>query len=353
MGCLKLDILKNHESLLRVVGKISTTKKRDVDYYPFGSLMPSRNGGAETYRYGFIGQENDNEVKNVTGGSQYHSFRSYDSRLGRYMSRDPLAKTYVWNSPYAYAENRVIDGIDLEGLEYQRTVDGKLFSGPVNIKPLNAEIIAEKGASISSTDAAAVAVFNTFQSGKYTGYAANPTTQPDLNSSNRFLNLNYISNLKDGLDLSLGATDLVINQMVKANIEYGTLNSGKGGSFYKNFYGNQSSTMTGGVKGSKNFIGKVGLFLTVADIGYGVYKINTAETQAESTEAKQGVATTAGVAGVSWLNPFIGFTLSFGLVVNGTEEVANLKEKDKKAKAAAAAPIWSAFQKIKTIGPAN
>jgi hypothetical protein len=31
---------------------------------------------------------------------------------------DPLAPEYVWNSPYAFAENRVIDGIDLEGLEW-------------------------------------------------------------------------------------------------------------------------------------------------------------------------------------------------------------------------------------------
>lgn len=34
------------------------------------------------------------------------------------MSVDPLAKEYPWNSTYAFAENRVIDGLDLEGLEY-------------------------------------------------------------------------------------------------------------------------------------------------------------------------------------------------------------------------------------------
>jgi RHS repeat-associated protein len=84
--------------------------------------MPGRNGVDATgpYRYGFIGQENDDEVKNVAGASQYHDFRSYDSRLGRYMSNDPLFKEYAWNSPYSYAENRVIDGLDLEGKEYIR-----------------------------------------------------------------------------------------------------------------------------------------------------------------------------------------------------------------------------------------
>jgi len=45
-------------------------------------------------------------------------FRIYDSRLGKFLSNDPLTKKYPWNSPYAYAENRVIDGRDFEGLEW-------------------------------------------------------------------------------------------------------------------------------------------------------------------------------------------------------------------------------------------
>ena len=87
------------------------------DYYPFGSLMPGRQYNSNSYRYGFIGAENDNEISG-TGNSQDHTFRSYDPRLGRYKSLDPLARDYPWNSPFAYAENRVIDGLDLEGLEY-------------------------------------------------------------------------------------------------------------------------------------------------------------------------------------------------------------------------------------------
>jgi len=90
------------------------------NYYPFGMIMPSALNitSTEPYRYGFIGAENDNEVNNTTGGSQDHNFRSYDSRLGRYKSLDPLANEFPWNSPFAYAENRVIEGIDLEGKEF-------------------------------------------------------------------------------------------------------------------------------------------------------------------------------------------------------------------------------------------
>ena len=34
-----------------------------------------------------------------------------------FFATDPLEKKYPWNSPYAFSENRVIDGVELEGLE--------------------------------------------------------------------------------------------------------------------------------------------------------------------------------------------------------------------------------------------
>jgi len=40
-------------------------------------------------------------------------------RVGRFFAVDPLAGKYPWNSPYAFSENRVIDGVELEGLEWQ------------------------------------------------------------------------------------------------------------------------------------------------------------------------------------------------------------------------------------------
>ncbi len=40
-----------------------------------------------------------------------------DREVTRFMSVDPLAKDYPHNSPYAFSENRVVDAIELEGLE--------------------------------------------------------------------------------------------------------------------------------------------------------------------------------------------------------------------------------------------
>lgn len=70
------------------------------------------------YRFGFQGQEAENEIASVTGAYSFFKYRISDNRIGRFWSVDPLAKDYPWNSTYAFSENRVIDGVELEGLEY-------------------------------------------------------------------------------------------------------------------------------------------------------------------------------------------------------------------------------------------
>ncbi len=77
----------------------------------------ARSGSKNSYRYGFQGQEKDDEIK----GSNYsvnYKYRMHDPRLGRFFAVDPLAPKYPHNSPYAFSENRLMDGVELEGLEY-------------------------------------------------------------------------------------------------------------------------------------------------------------------------------------------------------------------------------------------
>ncbi|MFT5336391.1 MAG: RHS repeat-associated protein [Luteibaculaceae bacterium] len=88
-----------------------------MDYYPFGMIMPGRQFSSKSYRYGFQGQEKDDEIKGV-GNSVNYKYRMHDTRLGRFFAVDPLAPKYAHNSPYAFSENRVIDGVELEGLEW-------------------------------------------------------------------------------------------------------------------------------------------------------------------------------------------------------------------------------------------
>ncbi|MEO5591295.1 MAG: RHS repeat-associated core domain-containing protein, partial [Chitinophagaceae bacterium] len=85
-----------------------------------GMLQPGRNySTANGYRYGFNGKENDNEVKGE-GSQQDYGMRIYDPRLGRFLSVDPLAKSYPYYTPYSYAGNKPIKFIDLDGSEEQK-----------------------------------------------------------------------------------------------------------------------------------------------------------------------------------------------------------------------------------------
>ena len=91
--------------------------KSEYSYYPFspfGSLQPGRNFNAGDYRFGFNGQEKDDEVKG-TGNSVDFGTRIYDSRFGRWMSTDPLQQKYPDLSPSNLCVNNPILFIDRDG----------------------------------------------------------------------------------------------------------------------------------------------------------------------------------------------------------------------------------------------
>ena len=75
--------------------------------------------GSRSLKVGFQGQLQDDEVKGE-GNSVNFEYRMHDPRLGRFFAVDPLAKDFPWNSPYAFSENRLIDGVELEGLEVKQ-----------------------------------------------------------------------------------------------------------------------------------------------------------------------------------------------------------------------------------------
>jgi hypothetical protein len=44
-------------------------------------------------------------------------YRIDDPKIGRFWQVDPLANKYTYNSTYAFSENKIINAIELEGLE--------------------------------------------------------------------------------------------------------------------------------------------------------------------------------------------------------------------------------------------
>ena len=98
-------------------------------------LLPGRHANTSDYRYGFQGQELDNEIKGE-GNSLNYKYRMHDPRVGRFFAVDPLASKYPHNSPYAFSENSVIKFVELEGLErgdhgndYNPDLPGTKYSG--------------------------------------------------------------------------------------------------------------------------------------------------------------------------------------------------------------------------------
>ncbi|UKB82746.1 DUF6443 domain-containing protein [Chryseobacterium sp. MEBOG06] len=90
---------------------------RVTNYYPFGlefneNIVPA-NSISQNYRYSTQGQEKQEDTK-------WSSFkwRNYDPTIGRFFNIDPLSEKYAYQSHYNFSENRVVDGRELEGLEW-------------------------------------------------------------------------------------------------------------------------------------------------------------------------------------------------------------------------------------------
>ncbi len=78
--------------------------------------MPNRHFNTSDYRYGFQGQELDNEIKGE-GNSINYKYRMHDPRVGRFFATDPLSYKYPMLSEYQFSANTPIMAVELEGLE--------------------------------------------------------------------------------------------------------------------------------------------------------------------------------------------------------------------------------------------
>lgn len=96
--------------------------------------MPGRTYSSPAYRYGFQGQEKDDELKGEENSLNY-TFRMHDPRVGRFFATDPLEKSYPYYSPYAFSGNRVIDSGELEGLEPESVIEKNYITTTITIQP--------------------------------------------------------------------------------------------------------------------------------------------------------------------------------------------------------------------------
>jgi RHS repeat-associated protein len=123
------------------------------DYYPFGlafneyqaDRLKVTGTSPETIygptlrnRYRFQGQEQQSDL----GLGWYaYKYRMHDPTTGRFSSVDPIAEDYKYNSPYAFSENRLIDGVELEGKEFTKS----LFEIAKYVSPIAFNVDVEFG----------------------------------------------------------------------------------------------------------------------------------------------------------------------------------------------------------------
>ncbi|MFP9097906.1 DUF6443 domain-containing protein [Flavobacterium sp. RHBU_24] len=115
-------------------GVTSVVIKEENHYYPFGLkhlnynmdyleyeeiegeivLYPPLNNSKLVNNYKYQGQERQDEL-----GLGWDSFkyRNYDYALGRFMSIDPLAEKYAYETPYQFSSNQPVHANEIEGLE--------------------------------------------------------------------------------------------------------------------------------------------------------------------------------------------------------------------------------------------
>jgi RHS repeat-associated protein len=139
MGCLKLTyrpenlhlwketaIEKSDHADFLPQGEKKAGEKSCDNYYAFGLTFNSytrQNSVPNTIKL-FQGQEHIDDL-----GLNWDAFkwRNHQPDIGRFFNIDPLASKYVYNSPYAFSENRVINGRELEGLEWVNSTGQKIY----------------------------------------------------------------------------------------------------------------------------------------------------------------------------------------------------------------------------------
>jgi|GEM_PF-4829161 len=155
-----------------------------LGYDAFGSLLPGRNFSSSGYRFGFQRQEKDDEMHGANGTSYAFEYRMHDTRVGRFLSIDPLAAKYAYNSPYAFSENRVIDAIELEGLEkVQLATEGQaMWDGFVRATGIDKA--AQAGRELGESIKGGLTSFGNWLAGDHTGNGPSAFENKYLRGSN-------------------------------------------------------------------------------------------------------------------------------------------------------------------------
>jgi RHS repeat-associated protein len=117
MGCLRINHAHCAEPEMFIVKNTLTSKE-------------SENKERSEYLYGFNGKERDGNGE--FGSTVYdYGFRIYNPSIAKFLSVDPLTKSYPMLTPYQFASNTPIAAIDLDGLEAVISITGTYWKNEI------------------------------------------------------------------------------------------------------------------------------------------------------------------------------------------------------------------------------
>ena len=117
------------------------------DCYPFGlsiAGLSTQRDRVLMNRYLFQGQEHIDDL-----GLNWYSFkwRNHQSEIGRFFNVDKLTDKYVYNSSYAFSENKVTRHVELEGMEAVEAVHLASLVAEYKVRTLNSVENIRSGSS--------------------------------------------------------------------------------------------------------------------------------------------------------------------------------------------------------------
>ena len=114
---------------------------REQNYYPFGLEHKGYNNVIQGVKNNFKHYQGQEFTEDLGLSTHEWKYRVSDPAIRRFWQIDPLAEDYFYNSTYAFQENKMGMGVELEGLELQRFIEGvqEMLTGVTRMinEPLN------------------------------------------------------------------------------------------------------------------------------------------------------------------------------------------------------------------------
>jgi len=265
------------------------------DYYPFGlkhnTAVPNNQ---PNYKYKYQGQERQDEL-NLNWDS--FKWRNYDYAIGRFMSVDPLSEEYSYQSPYNFAENRVIDGNELEGLEWVSSNATQQWN--TAFKTLGQSFLG----AIDKASAKVSAFFSISRdvAPSNSNFRSKVETTTTATAGTNFLNY---ANAKQ-FDQSTTTSPFTFKVETKSELKTEVKAAGKVGGVGVDVKGTQSANLTNGES-------KTELKVVVGAAKNGVFMTNTSNQTTGKNTTRVGVQVEAETPKVQGTTIKVGASLSVG-----------------------------------------